>query len=445
MLDTDEVIISDEYQEVLDLIKAGNAFTLISGKAGTGKSTFIKYFQKNFRNVITLAPTGIAALNIGGQTIHSFCRLPLHPIQKKDIREVQDKNVYRAMQYLIIDEISMVRADILDGINWFLQKNRNNQDEPFGGVRVLAFGDLFQIPPVVASEDTRKFLQDRYEHFYFFGADVYNDSDPKFVEFTKIYRQKDKLFITALNFLREGQKLKETLAFLNKKCVSRELNDENVITLTTINQKAHEINAKKMAEIDSPPETFEAKIIGDFDTKEENLPAPRELTIKVGAQVMFCKNDMAGRWVNGTLGKVVDFNVTDQYICVEVEDGDKTFIHVVAPEEWARGRFGYDRTKNETKYEPTGKFIQFPLKLAWAVTIHKCQGQTFNSAVIDLARGAFVSGQVYVAMSRCRTLEGISLTTPIYEKDVIIDPILISFNDAMKEMMQVYKENNTNF
>jgi ATP-dependent DNA helicase PIF1 len=432
---TRNIEIPPEYEKAFRLIEEEKCpFVLISGKAGTGKSTFIRLLEDRVWNLVKVAPTGIAALNIEGQTIHSFFKLPLKPITGfEDLKEPWGRavEVFLSLKYLIIDEISMVRADILDGIDMYLQKARGRYGVPFGGVQVIAVGDVFQLPPVVAQGGEGEWIRHTYGNPYFFSSQIFKrlkeKGDAKMIEFTKVFRQKDDRFIRMLNMVRTGQGIDKVSQFLNRSTVGRQLNGD-YITLCTTNALADQINKDRLNALPGEPGTFSGTVIGQFNAK--TLPAPQELELKVGAQVMFVKNDVVdGYWVNGTLGHVVEVGTFSVQVAIPREGGDH--IVTVCPVEWEQFQHDFNSRNKQITTKSVGSYTQLPLKLAWAATIHKAQGQTFDNVALNLGSGAFTTGQTYVALSRCRTIKGLSLTRPLLPTDVKVDDVLVKFMEEM--------------
>lgn len=411
-----DIEISEEFAYILELLERNTSSIFVTGKAGTGKSTLLKTFRSTTkRNVVVVAPTGIAAINAQGQTIHSFFRFPPELITRdKIVKETYRKKLINQLDLLIIDEISMVRADLLDGIDLYLRVNRGNE-LPFGGVQVAFFGDLFQLPPVV-NERSNEGFANIYESPYFFSAHVFNNPvfDFQKFELTKIYRQKDEDFKSILNRVREGIVSTDDLERLNDRVLEPAFDlDAPVITLTTTNSIASAINQKCLAEINGETFSFKSKTFGSFD--RNNFPTEEELKLKVGAQVMMIKNDKNKRWVNGSLAKIADLEPGRIWVEINGE------THEIAREAWDILNYNFNTKTGKVEPEIRASFSQFPIKLAWAVTIHKSQGQTFEQAVIDLGKGTFAHGQAYVALSRCTSLEGLYLKRPLREEDLIVD------------------------
>jgi len=411
--------LNDQFRRALEIMEGTDKNVFVTGRAGTGKSTLLEYFRNTTKkNVVVLAPTGVAALNVKGQTIHSFFRFKpgITPERVKRLRSSKDsESVYRKLDIIVIDEISMVRADLLDCVDQFLRLNGPETDKPFGGIQMAFIGDLYQLPPVVTSGEKEVF-RSLYETPYFYGAQVFNSFDMEFVELEKIYRQSDERFITLLNAIRNNSITAEGLDLLNRRYQSdfEPPPDDFYVYLTTTNRLAEEINGKRLAALNSRLYTFTGRIEGDFG--QEYLPTRIELKVKVGSQVMMLNNDTEGRWVNGSIGKITDIiqnRKGEDIIIADLADGDEVEI---TPFTWEIYRFFVDA--GQLQSETVGKFTQYPLMLAWAVTIHKGQGKTFDRVIIDIGRGTFAHGQMYVALSRCTTLGGIVLKKPTLKKHI---------------------------
>lgn len=419
--------LSDDFQAALNLMEKTNKSLFITGRAGTGKSTLLHLFKSTTRKkVVVLAPTGIAALNVGGQTIHSFFGFPAKLIQQNDIKKRRDRRLYERMEVLIIDEISMVRADLLDHIDYFLRINRNNAT-PFGGLQVIFFGDLFQLPPVVSSAEEQMYFRTAYETPYFFSSTVLANKNFELesLELRRVYRQEARRFVRLLDAVRLNKLDWDDLEELNERHDPNFEQGDLYITLSTRNDIADKLNERKLNEINDREMVYIATTEGDFDSRQ--FPTEAQLRLRIGAQVMFIKNDVKREFVNGTIGKVVELELDK--IVVEIEDREGKLKHIhVEPFSWniLRYKIGDNQTQN-IDTEIVGSFKQYPLKLAWAMTIHKSQGKTFDRVTIDLGSGAFEHGQTYVALSRCRTLEGIVLRQKIRPQDVRVDERIVEF------------------
>lgn len=427
------LVLSGDFQYALDLLEKSDTSLFLTGKAGTGKSTLLGLFRSTTRKkVAVLAPTGVAALNVQGQTIHSFFGFPPRIITPQEAGKKTTRKdllrLYKNLKTIIIDEISMVRADVLDGIDIFLRRNRENY-RPFGGVQMIFVGDLFQLPPVVNSDPVeRAYFRDYYDSPYFFSAKVFNEPDfqIEYLELGKVYRQDSRHFLRLLESVRLNTADYDDLEDLNERYLPGFSETDGFITLCARNATADKINREALLQLKSPAFAFKAEVKGLFDPGL--YPTDPEMSLKEGAQVMFIKNDPEKAFVNGSIGVVTE--ISDERIAVKIrhENGKKNTIDVVKAE-WEILRYRADATGN-IEAEPIGSFRQYPLKLAWAITIHKSQGKTFDKVLLDLGGGAFEHGQLYVALSRCRTLEGIVLRSPIRPNDVITDERIISFYDT---------------
>ncbi|MDD5773880.1 MAG: AAA family ATPase [bacterium] len=418
----DSLDFNDEFNLVFAVMENTEDCIFITGKAGTGKSTLLKYFRENTsKNVVVLAPTGVSAINVGGQTIHSFFKFPSRLIQKENIRRRRDSDIVRMIDAVIIDEVSMVRADLMDGIDHALRINRNEMDLPFGGVQMIFFGDLFQLSPVVEKE-VMHILSQQYESPYFFDAEVFRNMKFKYFELERIYRQKETGFIDLLNKIRNNEQIDEDLELLNKR-VKRTAEDNNghCVVLTPTNVHANTINEIKLSKLQTGEYKYEAAVTGDFN--EKLYPTEYFLKLKKGAQVILLKNDPDKRWVNGTIAEIAGLTAD----CIKVLINENVFE--VPKTTWEKIEYEYSKEKNKIEGRVIGTFEQYPIKLAWAITIHKSQGQTFDNVIIDLGHGAFTHGQVYVALSRCTKLEGIILKRPVIHTDIIFDERINRFKE----------------
>ncbi|MCE7527725.1 MULTISPECIES: ATP-dependent RecD-like DNA helicase [unclassified Polynucleobacter] len=429
-----EIEITPEYEAVMEAIARGDPYIFVSGKAGTGKTTLIGYLRENLAgNVVVLAPTGVAALQVRGVTIHSFFRFPPRLIfPEEDIKVLRDKRLYEGMRLLIIDEISMVRADLIDAMDLFLRANGPKRGEPFGGIQVMFVGDLFQLPPVVRSEDMEILRERGYEGAYFFCAMVLHRKAVTMIELQKIFRQKDGEFTQMLNQIRLNEDIDATLERLNAQCfqsatTAKQDLDPLSITLTTTNARADQINNSELVAITSPAKTYLGKLDGKFNIDERNLPSPLHLALKIGAKVMFTANDkdFPKKWVNGSIGVVKELK--SDAVKVEIQSASYMNTVEVKSFDWESYQYAIEMMSGKIKPNVVGTYTQIPLMLAWAVTIHKSQGKTLDKVRVDLSSGTFASGQVYVALSRCRSIEGISLQKPIQVRDVQCDPEIKRF------------------
>ena len=442
-------------QDAIRIIQNTHQTLFLTGKAGTGKSTFLRYIaQTTKKKYIVLAPTGIAAINAGGSTLHSFFKLPFHPLLPNDTRYTQRKlkdtlkyngekrKILREVELIIIDEISMVRADIIDFIDKVLRVYSRNIYQPFGGKQLLLVGDMYQLEPVL-KEDERQLLKPYYPSTFFFDALVFKEMKLVSIELQKVYRQTDPTFINILDSIRTTSVSIDQLSTLNKQVGKAIANDKNklAITLSGKRDTVDHINEQELSRLPGKPITLYGHIEGDFP--ESNLPTPIELYLKVGAQVLFIKNDKEKRWVNGTLGTIVSFSKEEPtIIVVRTEKGEEVNVE---QEIWSNVIYSYNEKEQKIEEQEIGVYQQYPLKLAWAITIHKSQGLTFNNVNIDLTGGVFAGGQTYVALSRCTSLEGISLKYPIRKEDVFIRSEIVQFaqrynnQDLIKQVLEESK------
>ncbi|MFA6383979.1 MAG: DEAD/DEAH box helicase [Candidatus Omnitrophota bacterium] len=413
--------LSLEFARAFDLMEKTDQCVLITGKAGTGKSTLLQYFLENTRKQrVVLAPTGVAAINVNGQTIHSFFGFPPEFIRKETIHRRRNRKMIRRIDTVIIDEVSMVRADLMDGIDHALRINRDQMDVPFGGAQMIFFGDLFQLSPIVGREMSRVYAE-KYPTPYFFSADVFKEITVTGIELTKIFRQTDSQFIGLLNKIRNNEHDEDDFALLNSR-VNRSIGGEldHCITLTATNRDASALNQGRLSKLSGEQFEYEADVENDFD--ESAYPTDACLKLKIGSQVMMLKNDPEKRWVNGSIGIIRA--LIGNSISVDI-DGR---VYEVDPVEWQKIVYEYDREDDRINEKIVGTFTQYPLRLAWAITIHKSQGQTFDNVVIDLGWGAFAHGQVYVALSRCTRLQGITLKRPVTRRDIVFDERIHQFS-----------------
>jgi len=419
--------LSPDFNYALDRLENSHSSLFITGRAGTGKSTLLQLFRNTTRKkTVVLAPTGIAALHVKGQTIHSFFGFPPRPLTAKDIKKRRNRRLYQNLEVLVIDEISMVRADLLDNIDCFLRLNRDNE-RPFGGVQVIFFGDLFQLPPVVATPVEAALFQSFYPSPYFFSAKVFDGSfEIELLELRRVYRQDNRRFLRLLESIRLNQIDYDDLAEINERCLPDFEAEEGYITLSAHNARADAINQRELGKLPGADRVYQALITGAF--KAPLFPTDPALRLREQAQVIFIKNDPDRRFVNGTIGKVLSLQAGSLKVVVEAGAGGKREEIRVEPMDWEILRYVPSReAPDKIETEVIGTFRQLPLRLAWAVTIHKAQGKTFDRVIIDLGRGAFEHGQTYVALSRCRTLEGIVLKQPLRPRDIQTDERVINF------------------
>jgi len=416
----------DTLEDILELLEEdAQHFIYLTGAAGTGKTTLIERVKDEcLLKKMVVAPTGVAALNIGGSTINSAFRIGFDTFPViQESKDPRFKKLLKNLELLIIDEISMVRAPMLDAISETLQIHRNSS-KPFGGIHVLACGDLFQLPPVV-KENEETAIFERYGSVYFFSADNFQAIEkPLFFELVSSFRQQDdKEFYNLLNNVRLGKNLESSINMINKTCHNPEFDTESSLIITSRKYRAEQINDEMLSRIEGPTTAAKSKEQGELN--ENDLPAPRELRVKEDAKVMFIKNDPEGRWVNGTIGVVIDCSDKNKKV-IKVKVGKEVFK--VKREEWNKVRYVYDEYNDEMEEEVVSSFKQFPLKLGWAVTIHKAQGLTLDSCSVDLGEGAFATGQAYVALSRCKTLDSLNLYRELKVRDALVDPDIQDFH-----------------
>lgn len=444
-IDTD----NSEFQDALNLIQYTRQSVFLTGKAGTGKSTFLKYICENTKKKhVVLAPTGIAAINAGGSTLHSFFKLPFYPLLPDDPNfSLQGGRIHEFLKYrsahrkllkeielVIIDEISMVRADIIDFVDKVLRIYSHNMREPFGGKQILLVGDVFQLEPVIKN-DERDILNRFYTSPFFFSARVFNEIDLVSIELKKVYRQTDKVFVNVLDHIRTNTAGAADLQLLNTRYnTSIEQSEEDMyITLATRRDNVDFINEKKLAELPGDAVVFKGEITGDFP--ESSLPTQKDLELKVGAQIIFIKNDYERRWVNGTIGVISGID-EEGTIYVTTDAGRECDVN---KDSWRNIRYVYNEKEKKIEEEELGVFQQYPIRLAWAITVHKSQGLTFSRVVVDFSGGVFAGGQAYVALSRCTSLEGIQLKKQISRGDIFVRQDIVDFAARFNNRMAIDK------
>ena len=422
--------ITEEFQQVLDLLSVATPpVVFVTGSAGTGKSTLIDVLRDELdKNLVVVAPTGVAALNVHGQTIHSLFQLPPGPQPRAKRIVGAAKDVVEKMDVLIIDEISMVRADLLDAVDEALRLNTNRIGVPFGGKTLVLVGDMHQLPPVVAGAEEARLFEEHYESPYFFSAMALREMPMVTVTLTRSFRQADSEFITLLDNIRTGHDLDYTVSQLNAAVSEDMMPEETRLVLTSVNARARQFNEQQLAQLPGELWSFDAEVNGDWLENDSQLPSPTELRLKVDAQVMFTKN--GEDWVNGSLGRVVsiDEDVIEIELLSDADAGKHVFVE---RESWERYRYQWDEKRRRVDTESVGTYTQFPFILAWAVTVHKAQGLTLEHVRIDLGRGMFAPGQAYVALSRCRTLDGISFNRALSISDIKCDPVIQAFYQSI--------------
>ena len=438
-LDTIEVL--PEYKLVKSLVDYNFPIIFITGGAGTGKSTFVRWIQQEFDGSVLLgAPTGMAAVNIGGKTLHSLCNLPARWIVKKDIKSFPQRKELQEAKLLIIDEISMVTANMLDGVSAFLRVNRR-VDKPFGGLSVIMVGDMFQLPPVV-DRSVKHLFTSVYGSAKFYNAKCLSKATYYAVELNKTYRQSDQTFVNLLTKIREGIDLKESIAALNEGASLLSSPPEGAVWLSPRNREVAYRNEENFSRLPGKAREYRARVKGKFTS--DRYPSPGKLVLKTGTQVMFTRTDAQGRWINGTIGIVR--RLLDEKVFVELIDGDR--LVDVGRVEWTNYQYSWNKKQQKIERIAIGTYHQLPLVTGWAMTIHKAQGKTIEKVHLELGEGAFETGQTYVALSRCRSLAGLSMARPLTRNDVLIDYESKAFYDNLRSIItklppeQMYQQLN---
>jgi ATP-dependent exoDNAse (exonuclease V) alpha subunit len=420
-----------EYEAAIDYLKSEAGHLFITGRAGTGKSTLLRALPHMLDEaMVVLAPTGLAAVNVGGQTIHSFFGLPPRLVGPDDIRRSRNGSLMRKLKLLVIDEVSMVRSDLMWAIDQSLRVNRGRSREPFGGVRLVMFGDLHQLPPIVQEDEVANHLETRHGGPFFFSiAALAEGAGTQRLELTEVFRQRDQALLDVLNRIREGDPGEDDLAVLNARVSPiRTLGEgDPFVILTPTNAAANRINAAFLNALPGAAKEYPAAVTGEFSQSAH--PTEANLVLKVGAKVILLRNDADRRWVNGTIARLA--RLEDASVYVEVDGRE----HEIEPVAWESRRYAYDQGQQAIVETVTGTFKQLPLRLAWALTIHKSQGLTLDKVYIDLGRGTFAHGQAYVALSRCRTLAGLSLARPLRAQDVLFDRAVLGYRERFPSLV----------
>jgi ATP-dependent DNA helicase PIF1 len=425
------LILDQTFQDILHQLENSRDHYFVTGRAGTGKSTLLQVYKKTtHKKVVVLSPTGISALNVQGQTIHSFFQLAPKLLTNIDIHiNNRLSRLLSSVEVIIIDEISMVRADVLDAVDLSLKLHRKS-GLPFGGVQMLFFGDLFQLPPVLSTPEEKEYFRTSYTSQYFFDAHCLKAvGNLQMIELTKVYRQSERHFIRLLDELRTMQTDYDTLDDLNERYLPDEVIQEPFLTLCSTNAAAQKINADRLAEIHNPSFYYSAEVSGLFS--EKLFPTDYKIELRRDAQVILLRNDPEKKFVNGTLAVIQE--LTEESITVKIEKDDGQVEVIELPRMiWEVHKYTFEAGSDPIKSEVIGSFKQYPIRLAWAVTIHKSQGQTYDRVAVDLGRGAFEHGQAYVALSRCKTLGGLFLKKPLKPSDIMVDERIVEFYEMMR-------------
>jgi ATP-dependent DNA helicase PIF1 len=415
-----------EYMAALDYIREANGHLFVTGRAGTGKSTLLRALREFIADeYVVVAPTGLAAVQVGGQTIHSFFGLPPRLVKPSDIRRSRNGGVMRRLKLLVIDEISMVRSDLMWAIDQSLRVNRGRPREPFGGVRLIMFGDLHQLPPVVQEVEVAQHLESEFGGPFFFSASALREGHgTALVELSHVFRQSDEALVNVLNRVRDGDVDETDLEVLNERVHPiRTLSEgDPYVILTPTNAAAARINMAYLEALSATAFTYTAGVSGDYSAGAH--PTDANLVLKAGAKVIMLRNDSDRRWVNGTIARIS--RLEERQVWIEI-DG-KEFE--VEPAAWESRRYAYDTEAQKIVETVAGTFKQYPVRLAWALTIHKAQGLTLDRVYVDLGRGTFAHGQAYVALSRCRTLAGLALARPLVPRDILFDRSAMGYRDV---------------
>ena len=427
----DTVHSTSEFEAALDFVRDGEGHLFVTGRAGTGKSTLLRLIRDEHREeAVVVAPTGLAAVNVGGQTIHSFFGFPPRMIRPDDIRRSRNGRIMRRMRFLIIDEVSMVRSDLMWAIDQSLRVNRGRTREPFGGARLILFGDLHQLPPVVRGAEEAQYLEETYGGPFFFSVPGLTEGPgTHLIELNRVFRQTDDTLVEVLNAIRDGNAGTQELEILNGRVRPiRKLSEgREFVILTPTNEAANRINRAYLDALEGDEYGYEAGVVGEFNDKAQ--PTDALLVLKEGAKVMMLRNDADGRWVNGTIAEVAQLG--DDRIWVSI-NGREYEVEQVS---WENRRYAFDQTQEKIVETVAGTFKQFPLRLAWALTIHKSQGLTLDRVYVDFGRGTFAHGQAYVALSRCRDLDGLAMARELRERDILFDIGATGYQDLFPSLV----------
>jgi ATP-dependent DNA helicase PIF1 len=418
---------SAQHQAAHDYLREGSGHLFVTGRAGTGKSTLLRCLKEAItEEMVVVAPTGLAAVNVGGQTIHSFFGFPPRLIRPDDIRRSRNGRLMRRLKFLVIDEVSMVRSDLMWAIDQSLRVNRGRPREPFGGVRLALFGDLHQLPPVINEAEVAEHLEAQHGGPFFFSlAALREGAGTALIELTQVFRQHDAGLLAILNHIRDGAVGRADLAVLNERVrpIRTLAEGESYVILTPTNAAASRINLAYLAALPGQASAYAAGISGDFNSAAH--PTDEKLVLKPGAKVMLLRNDPERRWVNGSIARIARLEAERVWIALDgAEHGAEHEVEQVA---WENRRYAYDKAQEKIVETVAGTFRQFPLRLAWALTIHKSQGLTLDHVYLDLGRGAFAHGQTYVALSRCRSLAGLALARPLRGEDILFDASVLGY------------------
>jgi len=427
-----EVKPTAEYIAAVRHMREGQGHLFVTGRAGTGKSTLLRTLRDLVEDeIVVVAPTGLAAVNVGGQTIHSFFGLPPRLIRADDIRRSRNGRIMRKIKHLVIDEVSMVRSDLMWAIDQSLRINRGKPREPFGGVRLMMFGDLHQLPPVVQEHEVADHLEESYGGPFFFSIPALMEGDgTALLELNQVFRQSEGPLLDVLNKVRDGSVDEADLEVLNERVrpIRTLAEGEAFVILTPTNAAAQRINLAYLQALKGATHTYTAGLTGEFNPTAQ--PTDQTLTLKVGAKVIMLRNDADRRWVNGSIARIA--RLEEKQVFIEI--GGKEYE--VEPASWENRRYAYDQAEQKIVETVAGTFTQFPVRLAWAMTIHKSQGMTLDNVYLDLGRGTFAHGQSYVALSRCRTLEGLTLARPLQPRDIIFDTAAMKYRDVFHRLEQ---------